>query len=226
MTSTDLELRGTGAIQIMLDLEKAGAIDEVSLTLTDPEMPYQRWEDIGRFLGSLDRRSRWYLGDWLNFGEAVFGEQSAQGIDATTRDRYNEAERVTGLDHGTLMNIRSVCARVAKSRRRSELGFWIHAEVAALEPEDQVDWLQRAIDEGWNRAALRDAIRASKNGTDPDADPDGGGGEGGGGERLTRSEQLEHAARLVFHQSQETSEGGALVPPEPWAQLKSALGED
>lgn len=211
-----------GAIQLLLALEVEGKADETGLNLTDPDMPYETWEALGRFLGSIDRRSRWYIGDWLNFGEAVYGEKAAQGVESTTADRYSEAERVTGLDHGTLMNIRSVCGRVAKSRRRKELGFWIHAEVAKLSPEEQTEWLQRAIDEGWTRNQLREAIDAAK-GEQKLLPPDSGGG--GGEPGLTIGERIEHAARLVYAQAQETSDG-YIVPPEPWAQLREALGEE
>jgi hypothetical protein len=212
-----------GAIQLLLDLEANGEVDAVSLNLTDPDLPYETWEALGRFLGSLDRRSRWYLGDWLNFGEAVYGEAASQGVEATTAERYNEAERVTGLDHGTLMNVRSVCARVARSRRREELGFWIHAEVAPLDPEEQIAWLDRAVAEGWTRAELRDAIRESKNPTPAgDGDPPSAPGE----PVLSISERIELAARRVYHQAQATAAGQVLVPAEPWAQLREALGEE
>ncbi len=222
MTEIALNEGQTTAIQLLLDLEAAGAVDEVSLNLTDLDMPYQRWEDLGRFLGGLQRRTNWYLGDWLNFGEALYGQEASQGIDSTTKQRYDEAERVTGLDHGTLMNIRSICGRVARERRRSELGFWIHAAVAPLDPEEQIEWLQRAIDEGWTRVQLQDAIKEAKNPTPPEPEPDGGGGGGG----LTISERVEQAARLVWQQAQPTSDGSFLVPAESMSQLAAALGEE
>lgn len=222
---TDVIVQETGqagAIQLLLDLEAAGAADEVSLTLTDEKMPLARWEDLGRFLGSIDRRARWYIGDWLIFGEAVYGEDAAQGVESTTRERYSEAERVTGLDHGTLMNIRSVCARVAKARRRPELGFWIHAEVASLEPREQVAWLAKAIDEGWKRNELRDAIRGREPGVLPEP---GSSPNPPPGSHLTLSERVEHAARTIYRTAQQTRDG-YLVPAEAWAQLREALGEE
>lgn len=220
-----VETERPGAMKLLQALEDAGAVDEVSLVLTDPEMEYQRWEDLGRFLGNLDRRSRWYLGDWLNFGEAVYGERASQGVESSTGERYNEAERVTGLDRQSLMNIRSVCGRVTRDRRRKELGFWIHAEVAALEPEEQVAWLQRAVDEGMSRQALREAIRAEKRG-DPDPDPEPPSEGSGGDPKMSRAEQLEAAARIVWKTGQPTSDGSMLVPGESWAQLVAALGEE
>lgn len=212
-----------GAIQLLLELEQEGKADEVSLTITDVDLPYETWEALGRFLGSIDRRSRWYVGDWLNFGEAIYGQEAAQGVEDTQANRYDEAERVTGLDHGTLMNVASICGRIARSRRRKELGFWIHAEVAALEPDEQVEWLEIAVQEGLKRNELRDRIRDSKRPPAPEEpEPEPQEGE----PVMTRAEIVEQAARRVYHQGQPTSEGGALVPAEPWAQLASALGEE
>lgn len=236
---TDLEATEPGAIELLVALEKAGALDEVSLTLTDPTMVYDRWEDLGRFLGNIDRRSRWWVGDWMNFGEAVYGEQAAQGVDVTTKDRYNEAERVTGLDRQTLMNIRSVCGRVPKERRRKELGFWIHAEVAALEPDEQIWWLQHAITEGLSRQKLRQAIRASKGLPAPEqtpepeaADPELAEGDGGdAGENVPESDYFRHVehvaavAQNIVQSWQPTSDGSYLVPADVAEQLVAALGE-
>ena len=208
------------AIAIRAELEVAGAADEVSLTLTDPSLPYDRWEALGRFLGSLGRRCSWYVGDWLIFGEALYGESAAQGVEATTRERYSEAERVTGLDHGTLMNVRSVCSRVPRERRRPELPFSHHAEVASLEPDDQVFWLNRAVEDGLSRRALRDEIRGvtgEPSGADP-VEPKEKDGP-------TRGERLEAAARRVWNEA--ISDGGSwIVPSEPMELLAAALGED
>lgn len=213
-----------GAVQLLIDLEAAGAADEVSLVLTDPDMPYERWEDLGRFLGSIDKRSRWYIGDWLNFGEAVYGESAAQGVEATTSERYSEAERVTGLDHGTLMNIRSVCAKVPRENRRKDLGFWIHSEVAKLDAAEQPRWLDAAIENGWSKTDLRDAIRAEKN--PPAEDDSDGDGEGGAPPAPTASEKIEEAANVVVDSWSLNSDGEWVVPKEAGAKLLAALGRE
>lgn len=223
MTDTTL-VKHPNVMQLMLDLSRAGAIDEVSLTLTDPEMKFEEWEAVGRFLGSIDRACRWWVGDWLNFGEALYGEEASQAVESTPAERYDEAERVTGLDRQTLMNVSSICRRVARSRRRTELGFWIHGEVAALEPEEQALWLDKAVGEGWHRSELRSAIRAAKNPTTNDDEAHNGAGPGGS--PLKPWERLEAAARNVWTQGQPTSDGSVLVPAEAWAQLRAALGEE
>jgi hypothetical protein len=208
-------------VQLVLDLEGAGALTPTSLTLTDPDLPYEKWESLGRLFGRIDRASRWWIGDWIIFGEALYGEEAAQAVESSVSERYDEMHRVTGLDPGTLMNISSVCRKVAKSRRMVELPFSIHAEVAKLDPDDQTRWLKRCLEEGWSRSELREAIARELAGEpEPElADQDDDGG------RLTLGEQIEQAARIVWQTGQPTSDGSALVPSESWSQLGSALGE-
>lgn len=227
-----------GMMQLLLFLEENKLIDDVGLDLSGvTDLTPTGWRDLGQFFGKLGRRVNWYIGDWLNWGEdnlvvrddegviVSSGEDAAAalGVESTTRDRYDEAQQITGLDHGTLLNISSLCRKVARSRRRKELGFWIHAEVAPLEPEEQIEWLARTIEEGWNRSSLRDAIREAKNPTTPDDGGGGGDDEGSGG--VSHSERLEEAARLVWRQCQPTSDGSFLVPAEAMSQLATALGE-
>lgn len=232
MTSTAIALplgedNGTSpeTIKTLIALEQAGALTPVSLDLSDPDMPYVRWESLGRFFGGVVRANLWWVGDWLIYGEAVFGEQAAQGVEATTKERYSEAERVTGFDHGTLMNIRSICARVTKPYRRKELGFWIHQEVASLDPAEQAEWLQKAIDTGLNQKTLREAIRQAKNPTDDD-DADGDGDGGAGKDGMSIGERVEEAARLVLKKATNDSHGDWIVPNTAMAQLRAALGEE
>lgn len=198
--------------------------DATSLTVTDPDMTFENWQRLGRLLGHFRRGSDWWIGDWLNFGQEVFGEESAQAVEATRAERFSEAERITGLAPQTLLNISSVCNRVARSRRRTELSFSTHAAVAALEPDEQKEWLSRAVQEEWTVADLRAAIHEAMHPTD---DGDGSTASGSGLDAgLTLGERLEAAARLVFHQGQPQRSGDVLVPGEAWQHLVSALGEE
>lgn len=222
MTSTELER--TGPLSLLAQLEDSGHATDVGLELTDPEMKFDRWESLGRVLGEVHRRSAWYIGDWINFGEAVYGEDAAQAVEGAVSDRYDVAERVTGLAPSTLMNYASTCTRIARARRRKELPFTVHEVVARLEPDEQVEWLQKAIDEGWTREELRDAIRGD---VAPVVEHDSSGGVGGSSlERLTRSEQIEYAAQQVYQQGQPNGSGSFEVPGDVWATLASALGHE
>jgi hypothetical protein len=86
----------------------------------------------------------------LNFGEHTYGETYAQALDATE------------YSYQTYANAKSVAKRVEVYRRRENLSFGHHAEVAALEPAEQDRWLDRAESEAWTRAELRAQVQRAK----------------------------------------------------------------
>ena len=98
-------------------------------------------------LGRIHKATAFWIGDWINYGEAAYGEMYAQAVDDL------------GLDPQTLMNYASVCRRVAGGRRRSGISFSHHAEVASLDPEEQTHWLDQAEAERWSRSELRLRLR-------------------------------------------------------------------
>lgn len=217
--STDLVVRD-GAQALQLALELGATLEPTGLTLSGPELTYENWEQLGRAIDIFGNAWQWWVGDWLNFGEALFGEDSAQAVDGDPQSRYDVAHRVTSLEVGSLMNIRSVCAKVAKSRRRGELRYSHHVVVASLEPDEQTEWLQRAITNGWTRDELRSELKAA---LDPPADP--APEPGAGGDNKTPSERIEEAARLVYRQAQPAGDGEYRVSAEAMVQLGAALGE-
>ena len=75
---------------------------------------------------------------WLVYGESQF------------KDRYEEAIRRTSLNYQTLRNYTWVARRFDLSRRRDNLSFGHHAEVAALDPPEQEFWLRKAEKYGWS----------------------------------------------------------------------------
>ena len=114
-----------------------------------PGLPYERWEAIGRALWAMEWGRLWWLGDWLAYGEQAYGERAAQ------------AEALGGYDYATLSAARWVCGRVDADRRRPELSFAHHREVAALAPAEQERWLVAAAREGWTLQELRAVLRAA-----------------------------------------------------------------
>jgi hypothetical protein len=113
-----------------------------------------QWVADGQRLGAIGRGVNWWLGDWLRFGNMKFGE------------RYVRASRITGYDVQTLMNMVYVATRFDSDRRRERLSWSHHAELAALCPEEQDEWLTRAEDERLSvrdlRAELRRVTRANE----------------------------------------------------------------
>ncbi|XTZ15357.1 LmbU family transcriptional regulator [Micromonospora echinospora] len=112
----------------------------------------------GRRLSALATSTAWCLGDWILFGQARYGE------------KYREAVETVGLDYQTLRNYTWVARAVAMPRRRENLSFQHHAEVASLSDTEQDYWLRRAEENRWSRNELRRQVRAAALGRD-DAGP-------------------------------------------------------
>jgi hypothetical protein len=211
------------SFSLIKELEEAGAITPVSLDLTDANLTYDRWEALGRLLGSVKRSTSWYIGDWLIFGEALFGEEHAQGVESTVSERYDIAERVTGLTRETLMNYKSVCQSIAVNRRRENLPFSIHIEVAPLTPREQRRWLAHAEKESLTRAELHRAIREAGEAPEPGEQPQW---TGNGAVDLSSAGLIVEAAMRVFHQAEVLDDGTAIVPADPWSRFAALLNEE
>ena len=57
------------------------------------DLDHSGWLATGRRLGAIGRCSQWWIGDWVRYGAARWGE------------KYAEAARVTGYDIASLRNM-------------------------------------------------------------------------------------------------------------------------
>ncbi|MFI6040959.1 hypothetical protein ACIA8C_04955 [Nocardia sp. NPDC051321] len=118
----------------------------------------EEWLRHGEQLGTIGRAAAWWIGDWVNYGNAKFGE------------KYSRAARITGYDVQSLMNMAYVASRFPPERRRGKLSWSHHAEAAALDTEDQDRWLRHAealrLSVRGFREVLRTERRRSKAGRD------------------------------------------------------------
>ena len=114
------------------------------------ELELRDWLEHGRRFGALGRGVAWWIGDWLVYGNARYGE------------RYARAVRATGYEAQSLMNMVYVASRFAPERRRPALSWSHHAEVAALAPEEQERWLDMAEQERMSARSLRSELRATR----------------------------------------------------------------
>lgn len=112
------------------------------------DLNHPDWIAAGRRLGSIGRCSQWWVGDWLRYGTARWGE------------KYAEAAKITGYDPKSLRNIAYVASRYELSRRRDNLSWSHHAELAMLDPADQDAWLDRASHDRLSVSDLRTELRA------------------------------------------------------------------
>jgi len=113
-------------------------------------MSFPEWLAAGRRLGAIGRGCQWWIGDWIRYGKAKFGE------------RYTQASKVTGYDNQTLMNMVYVASRFEISRRREDLSWSHHETVASLEPEEQDRWLDLAVTQRLTVSDLRLEVRTEQ----------------------------------------------------------------
>jgi hypothetical protein len=192
------------AADVIASLHEAGVLESTgtSLTLTDPNLSYERYEALGVAIGLMNRSCQWWVGDWLNFGEGVYGE------------RFAQAAAATGLSEQVLLRRMYVAKQIPPSRRRASLPFSVHVEVAGLSAREQTAWLNKAERENWTRAELREHMRAARTEQSPElpVDPTG-----------VDMDQLVAAARQL---DAEKRDAGAdyLVTKETMARLHGALG--
>jgi hypothetical protein len=112
---------------------------------------YPEWAREGRRIGLICRASPWWIGDWLLYGTAKWGET------------YTAAARITGYDPKTLRNIRYVASRFDLSLRKDELTWSHHALLASLDRDRRRRWLERASRERLSVEDLRTELAAERN---------------------------------------------------------------
>jgi hypothetical protein len=127
------------------------------------DLDHSDWLATGRRLGAIGRCSQWWIGDWVRYGTAKWGE------------KYAEAARVTGYDIASLRNMAWVASRFDTSLRNDKLTWSHHVLLAPLEPDEQRAWLLRASEERLSVADLRLELRGLRGGEDRDSS---GGGNG------------------------------------------------
>jgi hypothetical protein len=114
------------------------------------ELDLAEWSAVGRRFGEIGRCSQWWLGDWILYGNARFGE------------RYSRAVKLTGYDAQSLMNMVYVASRFDVYRRRENLSWSHHASLASLDHDRQEHWLSRAESERLSVADLRVELRGER----------------------------------------------------------------
>lgn len=120
-----------------------------SLTIA-PGLEFDHWQDLGTALRRTCQGVQFWIGDWIRYGEAQYGE------------KYNQAVEATGLKYQSLADDVYVSSRVDVSLRNEKLSFNHHRAVAALRPAQQKKWLAKAEAEELSYRQLRRAIEQKK----------------------------------------------------------------
>jgi hypothetical protein len=129
-------------------------VSNCTLTITaaefEPGLAFTDWQEAGKRLCRVSACVNWWIGDWINYGQAAYGE------------KYTAALEVTGLDEQTLLNVAYVCRAVNLPTRVDVLSWSHHREVASLVHKQQQHWLALAVEGKWTVSQLRQAMRAAQ----------------------------------------------------------------
>lgn len=113
----------------------------VALTLRE-NLSYDEWQNVGEKLTSIEGSIQWWIGDWLNYGERKYGEMYAQVLDA-------------GNNYQTARDAKWVSGRFELSRRRDNVSWSHHKELAALDHRQADTLLDKCENEGLTKLELR-----------------------------------------------------------------------
>lgn len=94
---------------------------------------YDQWSAVGEVLHKLNMSLQWLIGDWVDQGEFRWGVT------------YKAIAAQTGYEPKTLREYKYVCSRVHLSIRMDKLSFGHHQLVAKLPQDEQVQWLEWAV---------------------------------------------------------------------------------
>lgn len=203
--------KGQGALQLskLAEMSELGIEFQPTALVIRTDITYRHFERIGALLGNISDASKWWIGDWLLFGDDLFGEKMAQ------------AQEATGRAFHTLQNYRWVSSKVAMPRRHAQVSHSAHAEVAALPPEEQERWLEQTEENDWSVQELRAAIRS----TAQDQDGNGGAPAEPAWSVEPDPQRVVEIGRRLVAEAQPTGDGQYLVSGEIVAQLRAAFGE-
>jgi hypothetical protein len=115
-------------------------------TLGDPS--FEEWQKAGRSFEYFAGAVHWWIGDWL-----------LAGADRYEHGQYDEAVKNLPFEYDTLRADKWVAEVFEFVRRRTNLTWGHHREVASLTSEDQDYWLDEAEGKGWTQKELRQQIR-------------------------------------------------------------------
>ena len=135
----------------MGDLARIEGFCELSTTnLTfKRDVSKEEWMDVFKALKQVEGCVQFWIGDCLAYRQQKWG-------------MYDDIAEETGMDKGYLRDIKYVADNVELSRRKDNLSFSHHVEVASLPPEKQELFLNMAVENKLSVRDLRNEIKKEK----------------------------------------------------------------
>lgn len=143
MNELPIQIKGIVATRTGLEIPDGSSIED--------------WATFGKQLCAVNEGIKWCIGDWINFGEAKYGEKYATALSFFGKEVLGGL----GYEYETLRTFASVCGSVALLSRNNKLSFNHHKAVAPMLPQDQAKWLGMALQNEWSVKELRQAIKDS-----------------------------------------------------------------
>ena len=129
------------ALEPFARLEHSGALELLGLRLPI-DTTRDEYEALGYALGAAHRAIQFAGGDYILEGEKLFGQEAYQ------------LQESLGISEEQRRQWVRVAERIPLERRRPELRWAHHREVAALEPAEQDAWLEKAVLNGWTKGEM------------------------------------------------------------------------
>ena len=103
---------------------------------------FKEWMKVGRTLSDMANSTPWWVGDWVNYGEAKYGETYSQGL------------TLWSCAYQSLANMAYV-ARQYPPETRTSLSWTHHRYAASLPLGERLGLLERAKEEEWTSRQLQ-----------------------------------------------------------------------
>jgi hypothetical protein len=135
---------------LLVRLEQGGALTATGLDLrTRPDLTFEQYRSVCALVGRAASAVRWWAGDLVLIGDALYGEEAAQALEELRLSPEGIAESAR------------VAAAFPPSKRSAALSFGHHRVLAGrwLEMPERIALLDRAEREGLSVRALEAVVR-------------------------------------------------------------------
>jgi hypothetical protein len=139
------------------------------------QLTFEEWSGLAASLGIAARSVAFIVGDWLVYGQNLFGTEGhpERRVDASS---YRLAVEATGLDVSTLQNYAYVSRSVPYPLRSGRLSWEHHRLIAKLPGDDQQRWIaaceaEETAGRRMSTRRLRKSLNLGRIATERDLEP-------------------------------------------------------